>query len=169
MFEVRSGADPIAVGVRHTDLPVSLAVPPSEIKNLRLVGSAPWLLAAFLAALATAAVGHALVVSVRAGRRDLAVLRTLGFVRGQVQAAFQWQASAIVAIGLVAGLPLGVAVGRWMWRLAVRSTGALVEPVIAAALLAALVPAALLLANLAAAVPARAAGRLRPTEILRAE
>lgn len=169
MVGVTPGVDPVAVADRHTDLPVSPAVPPSEIKNLRLVSSTPWVLAAFLAALALAAVGHALVVSVRAGRRDLAVLRTLGFVRGQVQAVVQWQASAMVAIGLVVGLPLGVALGRWTWRLAVRSTGALVEPVVAAALLAAIVPVALLLANLTAAVPARAAGRMRPAEVLRTE
>jgi len=169
MVGVRPGADPVAVAERHTDLPVAAPVPPSEIKNLRLVGSTPWLLGAFLAAVAAAAVGHALIVSVRAGRRDLAVLRTLGFVRRQVQATVLWQASAIVAIGLVVGVPLGVAVGRWVWRLAVRSTGTLVEPVMAAAVLAALVPVALLLANLAAAVPARAAGRMRPAEVLRAE
>lgn len=169
MVGVRPGADAVAVAERHTDLPVSPAVPPSEIKNLRLVGSTPWAVAAFLAALGAAAVGHALVVSVRAGRQDLAVLRTLGFVRGQVQAAVRWQASAMVAIGLVAGLPLGVVVGRWVWRLAVQSTGALVEPVIAAALLGAMVPVAVLLANLTAAVPARAAGRMRPADVLRSE
>lgn len=169
MVRVRPQADPIAVAERHTDLPVSPATPPSEIKNLRLVGSSPWVVAAFLAALGAGAVGHALVVSVRAGRRDLAVLRTLGFVRGQVQAAVRWQASAMVAIGLVAGLPLGVGVGRWVWRLAVQSTGALVEPVMPAALLAAIVPVAVVLANLAAAIPARAAGRMRPAEVLRAE
>ena len=43
--------------------------------------------------------------------------------------------------------------------MAVQSTGALVEPVMAAATLAAIVPAAVVLANLAAAIPARAAGR----------
>ena len=169
MVGVRPGADPVAVTLGHTDLPVAPPVPPSEIKNLQLVGSAPWLLAAFLAALATAAVGHAVVVSVRAGRRDLAVLRTLGFVRRQVQAAIHWQASAMVAIGLGAGLPVGLALGRWVWRLAVRNTGALVEPVIAAALLAAMVLAVFMLANLVASVPARTAGRMRPAEVLRAE
>jgi ABC-type lipoprotein release transport system permease subunit len=169
LVAVRPGADAVAVARRHTDLPVSPPVPPSELENLRLVGSTPWLLAAFLAALAITAVGHAVVVSVRAGARDLAVLRTLGFVRRQVRGTVQWQASAMVGVGLVAGIPLGLAAGRWIWRLAVRSTGALVEPVTAAAIVAAMVPLALLLANLTAAVPARAAARMRPAEVLRTE
>lgn len=169
MVGTRPGTDPVAVTERHTDLPVSAPVPPSDIKNLQLVRSAPWLLAAFLAGLAMAAVGHAVVLSIRAGRRDLAVLRTLGFVRRQVQATIRWQASAIVAIGLLAGVPLGVAAGRWVWRLAVQNTGALVEPATAIALLAAMVPLALILANLTAAVPARAAGRLQAAEVLRTE
>ncbi|HEX2700819.1 MAG TPA: FtsX-like permease family protein, partial [Acidimicrobiales bacterium] len=138
------------------------------IKNLHLVESAPWLLAAFLAALATAALAHALMVCVRAGRRDLAVLRTLGFVRRQVGATIRWQASATTAIGLATGVPTGLVVGRWIWRQAAGSTGALVEPV-TTPLLGALVPFWLVLACLIAAVPARVAARMHPAEILRAE
>jgi ABC-type lipoprotein release transport system permease subunit len=52
--------------------------------------------------------------------------------------------------------------------LAVRNTGALVEPVVSVAVLAAMVTVAVLLANLASTVPARTAGRMRPTDGLRA-
>ena len=166
---VRPGTDPIAVIRKHTDLPASVPTPPSEVKNLQLVESAPWLLAAFLAALATIALAHALVVCVRAGRRDIAVLRTLGFVRRQVHATIRWQASATMAIGLVAGVPIGVAVGRWIWRLSVENTGALVEPVTTASLLATLFPLVLLLASVTSWVPARRAAGMRPAEILRVE
>lgn len=166
---VRPGTDPVAVTQRHTDLPVSAPTPPSEVKNLQLVESAPWVLAAFLAALATVALAHALMVCVRAGRRDLAVLRTLGFVRRQVHATIRWQASATTAIGLVMGVPIGVAAGRWIWRLSAQNTGALVEPVTTAALLAMLVPLALVLASLTASLPARRAAGMRAAEILRVE
>lgn len=105
----------------------------------------------------------------RAGRRDLAVLKTLGFVRRQVHATVRWQASVMVAVGLIPGVPLGIAVGRWIWRLAVRSTGALVEPVMALSLLTAAVATALLLANLIAAIPAQTAGRTHAADILRSE
>ncbi len=169
MVGVLPGLDAVQVIGRHTDLPTFLPMPPAQIQNLRLVSSAPWLLAAFLAALGTAAVGHALVMSVRAGRRDLAVLKALGFVRRQVHATVHWQASAMVAMGLIPGVPLGMAVGRWVWRLAARSTGALVEPVMAVAVLTAVVAAAFLLANVIAAVPARTAGRTHPAAVLGAE
>jgi ABC-type lipoprotein release transport system permease subunit len=169
MVGVLPGLDAVQVAGRHTDLPTFLPMPPAQIQNLRLVSSAPWLLAAFLAALGTAAVGHALVMSVRAGRRDLAVLKALGFVRRQVHATVHWQASAMVALGLIPGVPLGMAVGRWVWRLAAQSTGALVEPVMAVAVLTAVVAAAFLLANVIAAVPARTAGRTHPAAVLQAE
>ena len=169
MVGLRPGLDAARVVGRHTDLPVLLPEPPAQIKNLRLVSSAPWLLADFLAALGTAAVGHALVMSVRQGRRDLAVLKALGFLRLQVHATVRWQASVMVAVGLIAGVPLGIAAGRWIWRLVVRSTGALVEPVMALPLLAGAVATALLLANLIAAIPARAAGRTHAADILRTE
>ncbi|HEX8770037.1 MAG TPA: hypothetical protein VF711_04640, partial [Acidimicrobiales bacterium] len=100
MVAVRDGTDPMAVVTRHTDLPTEHPAIPAEVKNLDLVRAAPWLLAAFLGLLGAAAVGHALVSSVRSGGRDLAVLRALGFVRRQVRATVLWQASAIVAIGL---------------------------------------------------------------------
>lgn len=169
MVGLRPGQDAVRVVGRHTDLPVLLPMPPAQIQNLRLVSSAPWLLAVFLAALGTAAVGHALVMSVRAGRRDLAVLKALGFVRRQVHATVRWQASVMVAVGLIPGVPLGLAVGRWIWRLVVRSTGALVEPVMALSVLTAAVVTAFLLANLIAAIPARTAGRTLSADILRTE
>ena len=167
--DVRPGLDALQIVGRHTDLPAFRPLAPAQIQNLRSVRAAPWLLAGFLAALAAAAVGHALVMSVRAGRRDLAVLKALGFVRGQVHATVRWQASAMVGIGLIPGVPLGIAAGRWIWRLAARSTGALVEPVISEALLGATVAAAFGLASLIAGIPARTAGRTPPAVILRAE
>ncbi len=169
MIAVRPGLDAGQVVGRHTDLAVFPPMPPAQIENLRLVRSAPWLLAAFLAALAFAAVGHALVMSVRAGRRELAVLKALGFVRRQVHAAVRWQVSTIAAIGLIPGVPLGIAAGRWIWRLAAQSTGALVEPVIAFTILIAVVATSFLLANVIAAIPARSAGRTHPAAVLRAE
>ncbi len=169
MVAVDPGTDPLAVAARHTDLPVSAPWPWPDVANLARVGSAPWLLAAFLGAVAVAAVGHALVLSVRAGRRELAVLRATGFQRAQVRATVIWQATAIMGIGLVVGLPLGVAIGRWMWTAVAGGTGVVVQPVVAVALLATMVPVALVLANAIAALPARAAARTSPALVLRTE
>ena len=55
-----------------------------EINRLRQINWFPATLAALLAELALLAVGHALVTAVRRRRRDLALLKTLGFNRRQV-------------------------------------------------------------------------------------
>ena len=169
LISVVPGNDPVAVAARSTDIHTFTAIAPSQVSNLRLVSSAPWVLAAFLSAVALAAVAHALVLSIRAGRRELGVLRALGFVRGQVRLTVLWQATAIVVIALVVSLPLGVAAGRWLWYAVAGRTGVLVEPVVAAAQVAAVVPIALLVANLIATVPARSAARTQPATVLRTE
>ena len=74
-------------------------------------------LAAMLVALAVLTVGHASISSVRRRRRDFAVLQTLGFVRRQVSATIAWQATALVGLALLFGVPVGIAFGRWSWLL----------------------------------------------------
>lgn len=142
---------------------------PPRLRNMREVGAIPLVLAGFLALLAAAAVGHSLAVSVRARRRDIAVLRALGLLRGQVRTIVAVQAGVTVAIGLIVGMPVGVAAGRWAWSLIAGGLGVLDRPVVAWAAYLATVVAALVVANVVAALPARAAARLRPAEILRTE
>jgi ABC-type antimicrobial peptide transport system permease subunit len=108
---------------------------------------------------------HTLVTSVRRRRRDLAVLKTLGFTRGQVGATIAWQAITFAVVALAFGLPLGVAVGRWAWQLTADALGVSSAPVVPLAVAAGAVVAA----NLVAAVPGRAASRLRPATALRSE
>jgi hypothetical protein len=50
---------------------------------------------------------HTLITSVQRRRRDLAVLKTLGFVRGQVAATIAWQATTFAVVALCLGLPFG--------------------------------------------------------------
>jgi ABC-type lipoprotein release transport system permease subunit len=50
---------------------------------------------------------HTLVTSVRRRWRDLAVLKTLGFTRGQVGATVAWQAITFAVVALAFGLPWG--------------------------------------------------------------
>jgi ABC-type lipoprotein release transport system permease subunit len=124
-------------------------------------------------ALITALMGALVLVSLAGARRtdtavsrDLAILKALGFVSRQVRATVAWQATAIA--GLVIGLPLGVAAGRWGWTVLAR--GFAIEPVPVIPLLVLLaVPAVLVLANVVAAVPARAAARTQAAVVLRTE
>jgi hypothetical protein len=142
---------------------------PAEIVNYKSMGTMPVILAGGVAAGAVAALGLALVASVRRRRRDLALLKTLGFTRRQLAATIAWQSTVIAAGGVVIGVPVGVAVGRWLWIVFARSLSAVPDPVIPAASVALAALAALVLANLVAALPGRAAARTPAALLLRAE
>jgi ABC-type lipoprotein release transport system permease subunit len=115
------------------------------------------------------AVGHTLVTTVRRRRRDLAVLKALGFQPHQVSSTVAWQATLLAVVGLAVGLPLGVAIGRWTWSLVANGLGVVNRPVVPLAGLAIIVAAGVLAANLLAALPAWAAARTRPALALRTE
>ena len=142
---------------------------PAEIVNYRAMGAMPAVLAGGLAAGAVAALGLTLVASVRRRRRDFALLKTLGFTRGQLAGAVAWQSSAIAVIGLVIGVPAGVAAGRWLWLAFANQLSAVPDPVVPAASIGLAALAALILANLVAALPGRTAARTRAALLLRAE
>jgi ABC-type antimicrobial peptide transport system permease subunit len=146
-----------------------IAQPPTDITNYARIRATPLLLAGLLAALGVAMIAHTLVTSVRRRRRDLAVLKTLGFVRGQVSAAVAWQATTFAAVGLLIGIPLGIAAGRWVWTLFADQLGVPPEPIVSAPAVLLAIPATFLVANLIAALPGRMAGRVQPAHVLRTE
>ena len=138
-------------------------------QNLADIDRMPVLLALFVGFLAVAALVHATVTTVRWRRRDLAVLRVVGFSGRQLRSTVRWQAWVPVLVGLLAGVPVGIALGRWVWVLVARGPGVQDDAAISVAALATLVPAALLFGALVAALPGRSAARLRPAVALRAE
>ena len=142
---------------------------PSSIGDFGGIQGLPTLLAALLALTAAAALAHALVTSVRRRRRELAILKTLGFVRGQILAAVTWQATTLAGVGLLVGLPLGVALGRFIWNRFAEDLGVVPEPIVPAGSTLLIIPATLLLATLIAAIPGRMAARTQPAFALRAE
>ncbi len=143
---------------------------PAEIVNYRTMGAMPTVLAGGLAAGAVAGLGLTLVASVRRRRRrDFALLKTLGFTRRQLAAAVAWQSSAIAAVGLLIGVPAGIALGRLLWLAFAHQMSAVPDPTVPAGSIALAAVAALVLANLVAAVPGRQAARTPAAEVLRAE
>ena len=142
---------------------------PAEIERIRQIDAIPMVLAGFVTVVALIAVGYALVIGIRRRRRDLAILKTLGFDRGQVRAAVAWQATTLGALGVVVGVPLGILVGRVAWKLVADDLGVtdrITEPVLGLVVVAV---AAIVLANVIAWFPARAAARTRPAVVLRSE
>jgi hypothetical protein len=142
---------------------------PAEIVNYQSTGATAGILAAGLAVGAVAALGLTLAVSVRRRRRDLALLKTLGFVRRQLAVAVAWQASVAAAVGVVVGVPVGIALGRWLWDLFARDINAVPVPSVPAGQIVLVAVGALVLANVVAAVPGRLAARTRTALVLRAE
>jgi hypothetical protein len=142
---------------------------PDALYDIDRVRALPAILAGLLALLGLATLVHSLVSLVRTHRRDLAVLKTLGFTRYQVAATTAWQATVFVVVALVVGVPLGIAAGRWLWQLIADELGVVSAPRVPLLAILLLVPAALLVANLAAAVPGWLAARIRPAEALRTE
>ncbi len=115
------------------------------------------------------ALGLTLVTSVRRRRRDLALLKTLGFTKRQLAAAIAWQATIAVGIGCLIGIPLGIALGRYLWDLFARSINAVPDPIIPTTSILLIAVIALVLANLVAAIPGRIAARTPTAQLLRGE
>ena len=161
-----------AAALRHLSLILkspSEAVRPTDIGDFGGVEALPSLIIAVFVAAAAAALAHALVTSIRRRKRDLAILKTIGFTRRQVAAAVAWHATTVAAIGLLLGVPLGLAVGRFTWNVFADDLGVVPEVVTPVAVIAAVIPAGILLANLIAVLPGWNAARTRPAIVLRAE
>jgi hypothetical protein len=111
---------------------------PPRVRNLEQVGSLPWALAALAAILGLLAVGHGLWSSVRARRRDLAVLASIGFRPRDLRAVLLWQVTCLAVIGVVVGGVSGVVLGAWSWSIVATATAVVDQPIVPAALLAAI-------------------------------
>jgi hypothetical protein len=154
------------------DAPTGFIAPaerPGDVSSLSRISDVPVLLAGLLAVLAFGTLAHTLITGIRRRRRDLAILKTLGFVRVQIRGAVAWQATTLTAFAFVLGLPLGIAVGRWSWRLFADQLGVLSVPVVPLFSILIAVPSALLLTNLIAVLPGRSAARTRAALLLRNE
>lgn len=142
---------------------------PAEIVDYRSLGDTPIELGVVLSAGALVALGLTLLSSVRRRRRDIALLKALGFSRRQVIATIAVQSTIAVGLGAFIGLPIGIVVGRSLWDLFANSIHAVPDVVIPTSTLLFIALVALILANLIAALPARVAAKTSPAILLRAE
>jgi hypothetical protein len=110
-----------------------------------------------------------LATAVRRRRHDLAVLRALGMTRRQARLVVTTQASLLAVIGLAFGVPLGIALGRVIWRAVAGFTPLAYHPPLALLALLLVGPVALLAANALAAWPQHRAARVHSAHVLRSE
>jgi ABC-type lipoprotein release transport system permease subunit len=142
---------------------------PLELVNFGDSVNFPLLLGGLLALFGAATMVHLLLVSVARRRTEAGLLMVLGFARRQVAAVTGWQATTVALAGIVVGLPLGIAAGRFAWRQFATTFGVVPLPVVQAIPLAVLACAVLAATNVLAVLPAWLAGRARPAQLLRAE
>jgi hypothetical protein len=171
----RPGAGPAAFSTLArrvtTAGPFAMDGPPSpaEVINFGQVRNLPLILGGSFGVLALLTITHLLITSVRRRRRDIAVLRAVGFSQRQVRAAVAWQSATLMAVSLAAGVPAGLIAGRQIWLLLTRQLGVLPAVDLPAVTLALLVVAAVPVAIAIAAWPGEAAARISPALALRAE
>jgi hypothetical protein len=142
---------------------------PVEVLRLQQVDDLPTVLAALLAVLAIIAVGHAVLVAGSRRRRELAVMRTLGFRRREIRTTVLSQAFTLTLVGLVLGIPLGLAVGGLVWRATADNLGVADDPVVPTTALVALVGGAIVVTAVLGLLGARFAARRTPAAVLRTE
>lgn len=126
LVSTRPGADPQAVIERLSTKGVQIGpgpiIAPKERAELSELRTMPMYLAAFLAILGVGAVAHTLASTARRRRHDIAMLRALGMRPRQSSAIVFVQAGAIGLVALAVGLPLGLALGRLVWRTVANDT-----------------------------------------------
>ena len=140
----------------------------AEIVNVSELRAAPLILGGVLLASLVLGLWLAVALSVRDRRRELAVLRALGFARRDVRGSVRWQGMTLVAVGLVVGIPLGIVGGRAAWRFFADQLGVIPHTSVPLSWLALEVLLVGGLGWLAVAVPAHSAARVSPTEELAA-
>lgn len=148
---------------------VSTASPPKRVADFDRVDNVPVVLAGLLILIGAATLVHTLVTAVRRRRRDLAILRTLGFVKAQVRWTVAWQATTFTVFALAVGIPLGAAAGRSAWGIFANELGIVPEPVVPLLPVLLTIPVTIMIANAVALLPGRAAVRTPPAVVLRTE
>ena len=101
------------------DFPASAreAVPQIDLGNLERLRSVPWLIAALIGVLALASLIHALITLLQRHAGDLAVLAALGMTSRQRRRVGLTAGVFLVAATAAVGVPLGLVLGRSVWRI----------------------------------------------------
>ncbi|HEY2689889.1 MAG TPA: ABC transporter permease [Streptosporangiaceae bacterium] len=142
---------------------------PNGATNYARIDATPEVLAGILAVLGLAVLAQFIVASGRRRRRDFAVLKTLGLLRGQLTAVTAWQVTALTLLALLVGLPLGVAAGHWAWGLFAAQVGLSTSAITPLLLVILTPPCAVLAANAITYPAGRYAAHRNPAAMLRSE
>jgi FtsX-like permease family len=143
---------------------------PTSLVNFGEAVNFPLILGFVLAVFGVATLLHLLVVSVVRRRREMGLLKALGFVNVQVGATVLWQATTVALVGIVIGIPLGIVIGRAVWNAFATNLGAVPVAAVPTLAIAVLAIAVFVVANALAVLPALTSARKRSVgQLLRTE
>ena len=142
---------------------------PSNISDLARVARVPLVLAGVLALVGVALLAQLVTLFCRRRRRDFAILKTMGMLRRQVLGIVSWQTTTLATASLVIGIPLGVALGRWIWALFANSVGVASASVVPLWTILLILLALVAIANAVALLPAWRSASCRAGRELLAE
>jgi hypothetical protein len=124
------GADQPALLERYSELGLTPVTPPSEILHVGQLGGLPGRVGLLFALLGIAALINAIVLTVRSGRREVAIHRALGFTSRQVLRAHLWEGAVVAVSGVVIGGAIGIVVGRAIDRQLIVNVGGIADIVV---------------------------------------
>ena len=124
------GTDHAALIKRYSALGFAPVTPPSEVGHIGQLGGLPGRVGQLLTLLGLAALLNAVVLTLRSGRREIALHRAFGFTSAQVVRVHLWQSLVTTFTGVVIGGSLGFIVGRAIDRQLVANVGAIAETVL---------------------------------------
>jgi hypothetical protein len=136
-----------------------LPITPTALINFGEAVDFPLIFGAIVAVFGAATLLHLLVVSVSRRRREIGLLKVLGFVNSQVVWAVSWQATTLAVVGILLGVPIGLIAGRATWNLFASHLGVVPLSIVPVGLIAVLAVGVIVVANVLAVGPALAATR----------
>ena len=145
---------------------VQFPATPANLANFGQAVNFPLIFGVILVLFGVATLMHLLLVSVARRRPELGLLKALGFVRRQVAFSVLWQATTVALVGVIIGVPAGVAAGRLIWQAFAANLGVVPVTVVTAWVMAAIALGCVLVANGLAIGPSLAAARSRPASLL---
>jgi FtsX-like permease family len=145
---------------------VQFPATPVNLANFGQAVNFPLIFGLILVLFGVATLVHLLLVSVARRRPELGLLKALGFVRRQVASSVLWQATTVALVGVIIGVPAGIAAGRLIWQAFAANLGVVPVTVVTAWVIAAIALGSVLAANGLAVGPSLAAARSRPASLL---
>jgi ABC-type antimicrobial peptide transport system permease subunit len=173
-FVVRTTPGPqgtAALAALSRDYPsqVNFPRPPTDLVNFGEAVNFPLIFGLVVVLFGVATLLHMLLSSLNRRRREMGLLKSLGFIRRQIALSVSWQTTTVAAIGIALGVPLGIAAGRLVWDAFASNLGVVAVPVVTPWVVASIAAGTLVVANLLAVGPALAASRTRTASLLKSE